>query len=95
MLTPSNPNKATYKSYRYCLAIRMSSNCQYNLATIGHQILSENLAISFRRTKSNDLAISEANMLAIKMTLSNAGDVMLTSSSQRQMDTCHVQYSTY
>jgi hypothetical protein len=81
MFTPSNLNKATYKSYRYCLAIRMSPNCQYNLVTIDRQIVSKNLAISFRRTKSNDLAILEAKLLAIKATLINAGDVMLTSSS--------------
>jgi hypothetical protein len=41
------------------------------------------------------LAIKEAKILAIKMTLSNADDIMLTSSSQRQGDTCHVQYSAY
>jgi hypothetical protein len=29
------------------------------------------------------------------MTLSNAGDVMLTSSSQRQGDTYYIQYSAY
>jgi hypothetical protein len=34
-------------------------------------------------------------LLAIKMMLSNAGDIMLTSSSQRQGDTCYVQYSIY
>ncbi len=28
MFTPSNPNKATYKSYCYCLAIRMLPNRQ-------------------------------------------------------------------
>jgi hypothetical protein len=78
MFTPSNPNKATYKSYRYCLAIRMLPNRQYNLVTIGRQIVSKNLAISFRRTKSDDLAILEAKLLAIKAMLSNAGDVMLT-----------------
>ncbi len=54
-----------------------------NLATLDHQIVSKNLAISVRRTPSDDLAILEAKLLAIKMTLSNAGDVMLTSSSQR------------
>jgi hypothetical protein len=52
-----------------------------NLATLDCQIVSENLGISVRRTKSKDLAILEAKLLAIKMTLSNAGDVMLTSSS--------------
>jgi hypothetical protein len=26
MFTPSNPNKATYKAYRFCLAIRMLPN---------------------------------------------------------------------
>jgi hypothetical protein len=73
----------------------MSPNCQHNLVTLDCQIVSENLGISVRRTKSDDLAIKEAKMLAIKTTLSNAGDIMLTSSSQRQGDTCHVQYSTY
>jgi hypothetical protein len=68
----------------------MLPNCQYNLATLDCQIISKNLAMSFRRTKSDDLAIKEAKLLAIKMTLSNAGDVMLTSLSQRQGDTCHV-----
>jgi hypothetical protein len=95
MFTPSNPNKATYKSYCYCLAIRMLPNCQYNLATLDRQIVSKNLAISFCRTKSNDLVIKEAKTLAVKMTLSGADDVMLTSSSQRQEDTCYIQYSTY
>jgi hypothetical protein len=65
-----------------------------NLATLDHQIISKNLAISIRRTKSNDLVIKEAKSLAIKMTHSNAGDVMLMSSSQRQGDKCHVLYST-
>jgi hypothetical protein len=95
MFTPSNLNIATYKSYRYCLAIRMLPNCQYNLATIDCQIISKNLVISFRWTKSDDLAILEAIALAIKATLSNAGDVMLLSSSQRQEDTCYIQYSAY
>jgi hypothetical protein len=66
MFTPSNSNKATYKSYCYCLAIRMLPNCQYNLATLDCQIVSKNLAISFRRTKNDDLAIKEAKSLAIK-----------------------------
>jgi hypothetical protein len=66
-----------------------------NLATIDCQIVSKNLAISVCRTPNNDLAILEAKLLAIKMTLSNAGDVMLTSSSQRQGDTCYIQYSAY
>jgi hypothetical protein len=66
-----------------------------NLATIDQQIVSKKLAISVRQTKSDDLAIKEAKLLAIKMTLSNAGDVMLTSSSQRQEDTCYTQYSAY
>jgi hypothetical protein len=57
--------------------------------------MSENLAASARRTTSDDLAIKEAKLLAIKMTLSNAGDVMLMSSSQRQGDACYVQYSAY
>jgi hypothetical protein len=70
----------------------MLPNCQYNLATLDRQIVSKNLAISFCRTKSNDLAILEAKLLAIKATLSKAGDVMLTSSSQRQG--IHVIYST-
>jgi hypothetical protein len=65
-----------------------------NLATIDHQIVSKNLAISVRRTKSNNLAIIEAKLLAIKAMLSNAGDIMLTSSSQRQEDTRYIQYST-
>jgi hypothetical protein len=73
----------------------MSPNCQVNLATLDCQIVSKKLAISFHRTKSGDLAISEAKLLAIKMMLSNAGDVMLTSSSQRQEDTCYIQYSAY
>jgi hypothetical protein len=54
-----------------------------NLATLDRQIISKNLAISARRTPSNDLAILEAKLLAIKMMLSNAGDVMLMSSSQK------------
>ncbi len=54
-----------------------------NLGTLDHQIVSKNLAISVCRTPSDDLAILEAKLLAIKMTLSNAGDIMLTSSSQR------------
>jgi hypothetical protein len=73
----------------------MSPNRQYNLATLDCQIVSKNLAISFCRTKSDDLAIKEAKMLVIKTMLSNAGDIMLTSSSQRQGDTCHIQYSAY
>jgi hypothetical protein len=68
----------------------MSPNRQYNLATLDRKIISKNLAISFCRTTSKDLAILEANLLAIKASLSNAGDVMLTSSSQWQWDTCHV-----
>jgi hypothetical protein len=64
-----------------------------NLATLDCQIVSKDLAIFCRQTKSNDLAIFKAKLLAIKKTLSNAGDIMLTSSSQRQEDTCHVQYS--
>jgi hypothetical protein len=66
-----------------------------NLATIDRQIVSKNLAISVCRTKSDDLEIKEAKMLAVKTMLSNADDVMLSSSSQRQGDTCHVQYSAY
>jgi hypothetical protein len=54
-----------------------------NFLTLDCQILSKNLAISVRRTPSKDLAILEAKLLAIKMALSNAGDVMLMSSSQR------------
>jgi hypothetical protein len=54
-----------------------------NLATLDCQIVSNKLAISARRTPSNDLAILEAKLLAIKMTLIDAGDVMLTSSSQK------------
>jgi hypothetical protein len=60
MFTPPNPNKTTYKSYRYYLAIRMSPNRQYNLATLDRQIVSKNLAISVCWTKSNNLAIEEA-----------------------------------
>ncbi len=66
-----------------------------NLVTLDCQIVSKNLAISACRTPSNDLAILEAKLLAIKMTLSDAGDVMLMSSSQRQEDTCYIQYSAY
>ncbi len=66
-----------------------------NLATLDRQIVSKNLTISARWTPSNDLAILEVKLLAIKMTLSNAGDVMLMSSSQRQEDTCYIQYSAY
>jgi hypothetical protein len=95
MFTPSNPIKATYKPYRYCLAIRMLPNCQYNLATLDRQIVSKNLAIHVCRTTSDNLAIKEAKLLAIKATLSNADDVMLMSSSRRQKDTCYIQYSTY
>jgi hypothetical protein len=73
----------------------MSPNNHVNLATIERQIVSKNLAISFHWTKSDDLAMLEAKLLAIKMMLSNAGDVMLTSSSQRQEDTCYIQYSAY
>ncbi len=54
-----------------------------NLATLDCQIVSKNSAISVRRTPSDDLAILEAKLLAIKMMLSDAGDVMLTSSSRR------------
>jgi hypothetical protein len=73
----------------------MLPNCQYNLATLDHQIVSKNLAISFCGPTSDDLAINEAKLLAIKTMLSNAGDIMPTSSSQRQEDKCHVQYSAY
>jgi hypothetical protein len=66
-----------------------------NLATLDRQIVSKNLAIPVCRTKGDDLAVLEAKPLAIKMTLSNAGDVMLMSSSQRQGDTCFIQYSAY
>jgi hypothetical protein len=66
-----------------------------NLARLDRQIASEDLAIFVRWTKSDDLAIKEAKTLAIEMTLSKAGGVMLTSSSQRQGDTCHVQNSAY
>ncbi len=66
-----------------------------NLATLDCQIVSENLAISVRRTPSDDLAILEAKLLAIKKMLSDAGDVMLTSSSQKRGDSCYVQYSAY
>jgi hypothetical protein len=66
----------------------MSPNRHVNLATIDHQIISKNLAISFCRIPSNNLAILEAKLLAIKITLSNAGDIMLMSSSQKQGDTC-------
>jgi hypothetical protein len=66
-----------------------------NLATLDCQIIGKNLAISARRTPSNDLAILEAKLLAIKMMLRNAGDVMLMSSSQKQGDTCYIQYSAY
>jgi hypothetical protein len=52
-----------------------------NLVTLDCQIVSKNLVISARWTPSNNLAILKAKLLAIKMTLSNAGDVMLTSSS--------------
>ncbi len=45
--------------------------------------------------QSDDLAILEAKLLAIKMTLSNAGGVMLMLSSQRQEDACYIQYSAY
>jgi hypothetical protein len=51
-----------------------------NLATIDCQIVSKNLAISVRRIASNNLAIKEAKLLAIKAMLSNAGEVMLMSS---------------
>ncbi len=61
-----------------------------NLATLDRQIVSENLGISVRRTPSNDLAILEAKLLAIKMTLSDAGEVMLMSSSLRRGDTCYI-----
>jgi hypothetical protein len=70
----------------------MLPNCQYNLAALDCQIVSKKLAISFCRTKSDYLAILGAKLLAIKATLSKAGDVMLTSSSQRQE--IHVIYST-
>jgi hypothetical protein len=63
-----------------------------NLATLDRQIISENLEISARWTPSDDLAILEVKSLAIKMTLSDAGDVMLTSSSQNEG--IHVIYST-
>jgi hypothetical protein len=54
----------------------MLPNRHVNLTTIDHQIINKNLVISFCRTKSDDLAILEAKLLAIKMTLSNAGDVI-------------------
>jgi hypothetical protein len=66
-----------------------------SLATLDCQIVSKNLAIYVHGITSNDLAIEEAKSLTIKMTLSNAGDVMLMSSSQRQRDTCYIQYSAY
>jgi hypothetical protein len=66
-----------------------------NLATLDRQNISKNLAISVCRTPSNDLAMLEVKSLAIKMMLSNAGDVMLTSLSQRRGDTCYIQYSAY
>ncbi len=66
-----------------------------NLTTLDCQIVSKKLAISVRRITSTDLAIKEAKLLAIKMMLSNAGDVMLTSSSQRRGDACYIQYSAY
>ena len=61
-----------------------------NLATLDRQIVSKNLAISFRRTKSDDLAIKEAKLLAIKMMLSNAGEVMVMSSKERGYMSCTV-----
>jgi hypothetical protein len=73
----------------------MSPNHHVNLATLDCQIVNENLAISARQTPSDDLGILETKSLAIKMTLSNAGDVMLTSSSQRQEDICYIQYCAY
>ncbi len=66
-----------------------------NLATLDCQMVSKNVAITVCRITSNDLAIKEAKSQRIKMMLSNAGDVMLTSSSQRQEDTCCIQYSAY
>jgi hypothetical protein len=66
-----------------------------NLAKLDLQIVSENLAISVRQIPSDHLAIEEAKLLTIKMTLSNAGDVMLTSSSQWRGDPCYIQYSAY
>jgi hypothetical protein len=66
-----------------------------NLATLDRQIVSANLVISVCQTPSNELAILEAKLLAIKMTLSNAGDIMLMSSSQRQGDKCYIQYFPY
>ena len=66
-----------------------------NLATLDCQIVSENLAIYVRRTQSDNLAILEAKLLAIRMMLSNDGDLMLMSSSQKQGDTCYIQYSAY
>ncbi len=70
----------------------MWPNQKVNLATLtlDRQIVSEYLATSVRRTTSNNLALTEAKSLAIKTTLSNAGDTMLMSSSQRQGYTCHV-----
>jgi hypothetical protein len=59
----------------------MLPNRHFNLATIDRHIVSEYLAISVRRTKSNELAILEAKLLGIKMMLSNAGGVMLMTSS--------------
>jgi hypothetical protein len=73
----------------------MLPNCQREFSNNRLSDHQQNLAISVRQTKSDDLAIKEAKLLAIKMTLSNAGDVMLTSSSQRQEDTCYIQYSAY
>jgi hypothetical protein len=64
-----------------------------NLATLDCQIVSKNSAISVCRITSNNLAVKEAKLPAIKMMLSNAGDVMLTSSSQKRGDTFYIQYS--
>jgi hypothetical protein len=66
-----------------------------NLATLDCQIFSENLAISVRLTPSNGLAVLEAKLILIKMMLSDAGDIMLMSSSQKQGDKCYIQYSAY
>jgi hypothetical protein len=58
-------------------------------SNIDQQIVSKNSAISVCLITSKDLAMLEAKLLRIKMMLSDAGDVMLTTSSQRQENTCY------
>jgi hypothetical protein len=81
MFTPSNPIKATYKSYRYCLGIRMLPNCPHELSDIRsldcQRVFSNICLPDYKQRFSN----KRTKLLAIKTMLSDAGDIMLMSSS--------------